>query len=256
MTTVKGAKRIIPCLDIKDGRTVKGVNFVDLQDIGDPVEIAKEYEKQGADELVFLDIAATHEGRKTFFDLIEKLAKEVTIPFAVGGGIGELADAERLINAGASKVSINSAAIKNPHLITEISKKFGKQACVCAIDAKLEDDGEWICYIGGGRVKTENHLFSWARKAEELGAGEILFTSMSHDGVKTGFPNEALKQLKQSVNIPIIASGGAGTMEHFKDVFQIGLADAGLAASVFHYGEIEVPKLKAYLQKEGIAVKL
>lgn len=256
MTTKKGLKRIIPCLDIKDGRTVKGVNFVNLQDIGDPVEIAKEYERQGADELVFLDIAATHEGRKTFFDLVEKLAKAVTIPFAVGGGINELADAERLIQAGASKVSINSAAIKNPNLITEISQKFGKEACVCAIDAKLEDDGQWVCYIGGGRVKTDYHLFSWAKKAEDLGAGEILFTSMSHDGVKTGYPNEALKQLKQSVNIPIIASGGAGTMEHFKDVFVEGWADAALAASVFHFGDIEVPKLKEYLQAEGIAMKL
>lgn len=255
MITQKAFKRIIPCLDIKDGRTVKGVNFINLQDIGDPVEIAKEYERQGADELVFLDIAATHEGRKTFFDLIEKLAEAITIPFAVGGGISELSDAEKLINAGASKVSINSAAIKNPQLISEISQKFGKQACVCAIDAKLEDDGEWICYVGGGRIKTENHLFSWARKVESLGAGEILFTSMSHDGVKTGYPNEALKQLKQSVNIPIIASGGAGTMEHFKDVFDTGWADAALAASVFHFGEIEIPKLKAYLKEEGISVK-
>ncbi len=255
MTTEKGFKRIIPCLDIKDGRTVKGVNFVNLQDIGDPVEIAKEYEKQGADELVFLDIAATHEGRKTFFDLIEKLAAAVTIPFAVGGGINELADAERLIAAGASKVSINSAAIKNPNLIKEISGKFGKEACVCAIDAKLEDDGTWVCYIGGGRVKTDKQLISWAKEVESLGAGEILFTSMSHDGVKTGYPNEALKQLKQSVNIPIIASGGAGTMEHFRDVFVDGLVDAALAASVFHFGDIEVPKLKTYLKEQGIAVK-
>lgn len=255
MTTDKNYKRIIPCLDIKDGRTVKGVNFVNLQDIGDPIEIAKEYERQGADELVFLDIAATHEGRKTFFDLVEKLAKAISIPFAVGGGISELADAERLINAGASKVSINSAAIKNPLLITEINHKFGKQACVCAIDANMESNGDWICYIGGGRVKTDHYLFSWAKKVEDLGAGEILFTSMTHDGVKTGYPNEALKQLKQSVNIPIIASGGAGTMEHFKDVFQEGWADAALAASVFHFGKIEVPKLKEYLEKEGISVK-
>lgn len=256
MTTKMNYKRIIPCLDIKDGRTVKGVNFVNLQDIGDPVEIAQAYEKQGADELVFLDIAATHEGRKTFFELVEKLAKAITIPFAVGGGISELADADRLISAGASKVSINSAAIKNPQLITEISKKYGKQACVCAIDAQLETNGEWICYIGGGRVKTDHYLFSWAKKVESLGAGEILFTSMSHDGVKTGYPNEALKQLKQSVDIPVIASGGAGTMEHFKDVFQKGLADAALAASVFHYGDIEVPKLKEYLRSEGISVKI
>lgn len=249
-------KRIIPCLDIKDGKTVKGVNFVNLQDIGDPVEIAKEYEKQGADELVFLDIAATHEGRKTFFDLIERLSKAITIPFAVGGGINELADAERLIKLGASKVSINSAAIKNPQLITEISHVFGKGACVCAIDANLEEDGTWMCYIGGGRVKTDKNLFSWAKEAEELGAGEILFTSMSHDGVKKGYPIEALKKLKETVAIPVIASGGAGSMEDIKDVFVEANVDAALAASVFHFGEIEVPKLKTYLHNEGISVKL
>lgn len=249
-------KRIIPCLDIKDGKTVKGVNFVNLQNIGDPVEIAKEYEKQGADELVFLDIAATHEGRKTFYDLIEKLAQAVTIPFAVGGGINELIDAEKLIKQGASKVSINSAAIKNPHLITEISQTFGKEACVCAIDANLEQDGQWICYIGGGRIKTDKDLFSWAKEAEDLGAGEILFTSMSHDGVKSGYPIEALKKLKETVNIPVIASGGAGNMEDIRDVFIEAHVDAALAASVFHFGEIEVPKLKAYLQNEGISVKL
>lgn len=249
-------KRIIPCLDIKNGKTVKGVNFVNLQDIGDPVEIAKEYEKQGADELVFLDIAATHEGRKTFFDLIGKLAQAINIPFAVGGGISELADAEKLIKAGASKVSINSAAIKNPQLITEISNTFGKEACVCAVDANLEEDGTWMCYAGGGRIKTDKNLFDWAKEAEQLGAGEILFTSMSHDGVKKGYPLEALKQLKEAVNIPIIASGGAGSMEDIKDVFTISDSDAALAASIFHFGEIKVPELKAYLHKEGISVKL
>lgn len=249
-------KKIIPCLDIKDGKTVKGINFVNLKDIGDPVEIAKEYEKQGADELVFLDIAATHEGRKTFFDLIEKLAKAVNIPFAVGGGINELSDAEKLISLGVSKVSINSAAIKNPQLITEISTAFGKEACVCAIDANLEDDGQWICYIGGGRIKTDKDLFSWAKEAEALGAGEILFTSMSHDGVKSGYPLEALKQLKETVNIPIIASGGAGSKEDIRNVFVKSDVDAALAASVFHFGEIKIPELKTYLQKEGISVKL
>lgn len=256
MSKLSNYKRIIPCLDIKDGKTVKGINFVGLRDIGDPVEIAIEYEKQGADELVFLDIAATHEGRKTFFDLIERLAKAITIPFAVGGGISELADAERLIKLGASKVSINSAALKNPKLITKISNAFGKEACVCAIDANLEEDGKWMCYIGGGRIKTDKDLFSWAKEAEGLGAGEILFTSMSHDGVKTGYPLEALKQLKETVSIPVIASGGAGSMEDIKDAFVISNVDAALAASVFHFGEIEIPKLKTYLQKEGISVKL
>ncbi len=256
MSTNKQFKRIIPCLDIKDGRIVKGVNFVNLKDIGDPVETAKEYELQGADELVFLDIAATHEERKTFFDLIQKLSKAIEIPFAVGGGISELADAEKLISLGTSKVSINSAAIKNPKLITEISEKFGSQACVCAIDAKLEDNGEWMCYIGGGRIKTDKKLLDWAKEAEQLGAGEILFTSMSHDGVKSGYPNEALFQLSQSVNIPIIASGGAGSKEDFKDAILKGNADAVLAASVFHFGEIKIPELKAYLKSEGIDVRL
>lgn len=256
MSTNKKFKRIIPCLDIKDGRIVKGVNFVDLKDIGDPVETAKEYEAQGADELVFLDIAATHEGRKTFFDLIQKLSKAISIPFAVGGGISELADADKLISLGTSKVSINSAAIKNPQLITEISKKYGSKACVCAIDAKLEDDGQWMCYIGGGRIKTDKKLLDWAKEAEKLGAGEILFTSMSHDGVKTGYPNEALYQLSQSVNIPIIASGGAGSKEDFKDAILKGNADAVLAASVFHFGEIKIPELKKYLASEGIDVRL
>ena len=256
MSTNKQFKRIIPCLDIKDGRIVKGVNFVNLKDIGDPVETAKEYELEGADELVFLDIAATHEERKTFFDLIQKLSKAIEIPFAVGGGISELADAEKLISLGTSKVSINSAAIKNPKLITEISEKFGSQACVCAIDAKLEDNGEWMCYIGGGRIKTDKKLLDWAKEAEQLGAGEILFTSMSHDGVKSGYPNEALFQLSQSVNIPIIASGGAGSKEDFKDAILKGNADAVLAASVFHFGEIKIPELKAYLKSEGIDVRL
>lgn len=256
MSTNKQFKRIIPCLDIKDGRIVKGVNFVDLKDVGDPVETAKEYELQGADELVFLDITATHEGRKTFFDLIQRLSKAIYIPFAVGGGISELADAEKLISLGTSKVSINSAAIKNPKLITDISKKFGSQACVCAIDGKLEDNGEWMCYIGGGRVKTDKKLLDWAKEAEQLGAGEILFTSMSHDGVKNGYPNEALFQLSQSVNIPIIASGGAGSKEDFKDAILKGNADAVLAASVFHFGEIKIPELKTYLKSEGIDVRL
>lgn len=256
MLAEKQIKRIIPCLDIKDGRIVKGVNFVNLKDIGDPVEIAKEYERQGADELVFLDIAATNEERKTFFNLVEQLAKAVTIPFAVGGGIAELADAEKLIGLGTSKVSINSAAIKKPQLITDISNKFGSKACVCAIDAKLEDDGTWMCYVGGGRVRTDKKLLDWAKEAEQLGAGEILFTSMSHDGVKNGYPNEALYALSQAVNIPIIASGGAGRKEDFRDAILEGNADAVLAASVFHFGEIKIPELKAYLKAEGINVML
>lgn len=254
MKTSSTKKRIIPCLDIKDGRVVKGVNFVNMKDVGDPVEVAKAYEKQGADELVFLDITATVEGRKTFFDLIRKLSKAVTIPFAVGGGIAEIADVDKLIEAGASKVSINSAAIKNPVLISEIAKKYGSKACVCAIDAKLEDNGEWICYVSGGQVPTDKNLFDWAKEVEKLGVGEILFTSISHDGVKQGYPNEALRKLKDSVNIPIIASGGAGSMEDIKDTFIDGKVDAALAASVFHFGEIKLPELKAYLKTCNIDV--
>ncbi|NLX74049.1 MAG: imidazole glycerol phosphate synthase subunit HisF [Bacteroidales bacterium] len=250
------AKRLIPCLDIKDGMTVKGVKFVELKTVGDPVELAKEYVKQGADELVFLDITASHEGRKTFVDLVERIARHINIPFTVGGGISDLKDVEALLNAGADKISINSAAVRNPELIDLMAKNFGSQFVVVAIDAKQQEaDNEWAVTVNGGRIITEKRLFSWAKEAEERGAGEILFTSMDHDGVKQGFANEALATLSSSLSIPVIASGGAGTMEHFKDAFIKGKADAALAASVFHYNEISIPKLKDYLRKEGILIR-
>ena len=248
------AKRIIPCLDVKDGKTVKGINFVNFRDAGDPVELGKQYSEQGADELVFLDIAASHEGRKTFVDLVKRVAANISIPFTVGGGINELKDVETLLNAGADKVSINSAAIRNPALIEEISGHFGSQVCVVAIDADLIND-QWICYLNGGRIPTDKELFSWAKEAESRGAGEILFTSIKHDGVKTGYPNEALCVLSESLGIPIIASGGAGKKEDFRDVFIEGKADAALAASVFHFGEILIPELKLYLKNEGIIIR-
>jgi len=249
------AKRIVPCLDVKDGETVKGINFVNFRQAGDPVELGAEYSRQGADELVYLDITASHEGRKTFTDMVKRVAAKVSIPFTVGGGINELKDVDRLLNAGADKVSINSAAIRNPKLIDEISRNFGAQVCVVAIDAKLEANGEWVCYLNGGRIPTEYTLFQWAKEAQERGAGEILFTSMSHDGVKTGYANEALARLAESLSIPVIASGGAGTMEHFRDVFLLGKADAALAASVFHFGEMTIPDLKSYLKTEGIVIR-
>ena len=248
------AKRIIPCLDVKDGMTVKGTNFVNLREAGDPVELGVRYSEQGADELVFLDITATHEERKTFIDLVKRIAANINIPFTIGGGINELSDVDRLLNAGADKVSVNSTAIRNPEIIEQIAKNFGSQVCVCAIDANFED-GIWHCYTSGGRNKTDKELFAWAKEAENLGAGEILFTSMSHDGVKTGYANEALCQLSESLNIPIIASGGAGKMEHFRDAFTIGKADAALAASVFHFGEIAITDLKDYLRTENINVR-
>ncbi len=250
------AKRIIPCLDVKDGQTVKGTNFVNLRHAGDPVEMGKAYSAAGADELVFLDITASFEGRKTFTDMVTRVAAEINIPFTVGGGIHELADVERLLYAGADKVSINSAAIKKPELIDEISARFGSQVCVCAIDARCEEDGRWQCYLNGGRVPTGKDLFEWAHEAAERGAGEILFTSMNHDGVKQGFALEALARLSDSLPIPIIASGGAGTMEHFKDAFIEGKADAALAASVFHFGEIKISDLKHYLRGEGVNVRI
>lgn len=248
------AKRIIPCLDVKDGMTVKGTNFVNLREAGDAVELGIRYSEQGADELVFLDITATHEERKTFTDLVKRIAANISIPFTIGGGINELSDVDRLLNAGADKISVNSTAIRNPKIIEEIAKNFGSQVCVCAIDANFED-GIWKCYTSGGRNRTEKELFAWAKEAENLGAGEILFTSMSHDGVKTGYANEALRRLSETLNIPIIASGGAGKMEHFKDVFVDGKADAALAASVFHFGEIAIQDLKDYLKKENINVR-
>lgn len=249
------AKRIIPCLDVKDGKTVKGVQFVNFRDAGDPVELGKQYSLMGADELVYLDITASHEGRRTFTDLVKRIAAEVSIPFTVGGGIHELSDVERLLAAGADKVSVNSSAVRRPELITEIAKRFGSQECVCAIDARLEEDGQWRCYLNGGRVPTERLLFEWAHEAQERGAGEILFTSMNHDGSKQGFANEALNRLHEELSIPIIASGGAGCKKDFLDVFNMGHADAALAASVFHFNEIPMKELKEYLAEKGINVR-
>lgn len=248
------AKRIIPCLDVKDGMTVKGTNFVNLRQAGDPVELGRTYSMQGADELVFLDITASHEGRKTFTDMVQRVAATLSIPFTVGGGINELKDVERLLSAGADKVSINSAALRRPELIDEIASHFGSQVCVVAIDARQDENG-WTCYMNGGRIPTERNLFDWAKEANERGAGEILFTSMNHDGVKTGFANEALDRLASTLTIPVIASGGAGAKEHFRDAFLQGHADAALAASVFHFGEISIPDLKEYLRGEGISVR-
>lgn len=250
------AKRIIPCLDIKNGMTVKGIKFVGIKEVGDPVELGALYAQQGADELVFLDITATHEGRKTFVDLVKRIAQHINIPFTVGGGISEIKDAEALLNAGADKISINSSAVKNPQLINDMARNFGSQFVVVAIDAKHFEGDEWIVTVNGGRIPTEKRLFPWAKEAEERGAGEILFTSMDHDGVKQGFANEALAKMSSELSIPIIASGGAGSMEHFKDVFTLGKADAGLAASIFHYKEIAIPDLKRYLKGEGINVRL
>lgn len=249
------ARRIIPCLDVKDGETVKGTHFVNLRQAGDPVELGKEYSRQGADELVYLDITATSDGRKTFTDLVTRVAQEINIPFTVGGGIESIADVERLLYAGADKISINSAAIRHPELIDEIAKRFGSQVCVCAIDARNDADG-WHCYIKGGRERTPLKLMDWAREVADRGAGEILFTSMDHDGVKQGFANGALAQLSSEVSIPVIASGGAGKKEHFRDAFTLGKADAALAASVFHFGEITIPDLKQYLKNEGINVRI
>ncbi len=244
-------KRIIPCLDIKDGRTVKGVNFVNLIDAGDPVELAKIYANEGADELVFLDISATEEKRKTLLDLVERVAEQVNIPFTVGGGISSVEDVDLLLKSGADKVSINSSAVKNPSLIN----KFGSQCIVVAIDAK-ELNGEWKVHLVGGKVPTEINLFEWAKEVEERGAGEILFTSMDNDGTKNGFANEALLELSKLVNIPIIASGGAGNIEHFIDCFKESGADAALAASVFHFKEIEINQLKQELKNNKIPVRI
>lgn len=249
------AKRIVPCLDIKNGQTVKGTNFVNLREAGDPVELGKIYSEQGADELVYLDITASFEGRKTFTDLVKRIAACINIPFTVGGGIHELSDVERLLNAGADKVSVNSAAIRNPQLINDIARYFGSQVCVVAIDARQTPTG-WKCYLNGGRVETDKNLFDWAREANERGAGEVLFTSMDHDGVKNGYANDALASLNNILTIPVIASGGAGKKEHFKDAFLKGKADAALAASVFHFGEIPIPELKRYLNTEGINVRM
>ena len=249
------AKRIIPCLDVKDGTTVKGVQFVNFRNAGDPVELGKQYSDMGADELVYLDITASHEGRRTFTELVKRIAAEVSIPFTVGGGIHELSDVERLLSAGADKVSVNSSAIRRPELITEIAQRFGVQECVCAIDARLEEDGTWRCYLNGGRVPTDRTLFEWAHEAQERGAGEILFTSMNHDGSKQGFAIDALRRLHEELTIPIIASGGAGAKEHFLEVFEHAHVDAALAASVFHFNEIPMRDLKTYLAENGICVR-
>ena len=248
-------KRIIPCLDIKNGRTVKGVNFVDLRDAGDPVELAKQYANVGADELVFLDISATLEGRATTLDMVLHVAEQVNIPFTVGGGISSIDDVDALLKCGADKVSVNSSAIKRPELINELSNKFGSQCVVVAIDAKLVD-GHWKVHLAGGSIPTDLDLFEWAKEVENRGAGEILFTSMNHDGTKNGFANEALKNLSETLNIPIIASGGAGNVQHFIDTFKVGKADAALAASVFHFGEIPIPELKKELKENNIEVRL
>lgn len=248
-------KRIIPCLDIKDGRTVKGVNFVNLRDAGDPVELAAQYARENADELVFLDISATEQQRKTLAALVLKIAATIDIPFTVGGGIRSVEDVSILLKNGADKVSINSAAVKRPELINEVATHFGSQCLVVAIDAK-QIKGEWIVHLVGGKVPTEIRLFDWAKEVEERGAGEILFTSMDHDGTKNGFANEALARLSTEVNIPIIASGGAGNTRHFIDTFTHGKADAALAASIFHFGEISVPDLKQQLKQQHIAVRI
>ncbi|MDR1516554.1 MAG: imidazole glycerol phosphate synthase subunit HisF [Dysgonamonadaceae bacterium] len=247
-------KRIIPCLDIKNGRTVKGVNFVDIRDAGDAVELAKRYVREGADELVFLDITATVEKRKTLTELVKRIAKEINIPFTVGGGIDTLEDAQAIIRAGADKVSVNSSAVKNPQLITRIANEFGNQCVVLAIDTKFEN-GEWIVYVHGGRTPTTLRTVDWAKEGEGLGAGEILLTSMNNDGTKNGFALDITASVADSVNIPVIASGGAGTEGHFAEVFLRTKASAALAASIFHFGEIPIPQLKAYLKTKNISIR-
>lgn len=246
-------KRIIPCLDIKEGRTVKGVNFVNMRDAGDPVELAINYQNEGADELVFLDIAATLENRKTMTDLVTKIAEVISIPFTVGGGISTVDDAERVLSAGANKVSINSAAVSNPSLITDIANKFGKKSIVLAIDTKL-DNGVWYVYTRGGNTPTPLKAIEWAKEGERLGAGEILLTSMSNDGTKDGFAIDITAQISEAVSIPVIASGGAGSIEHFEQLFLNSKVNAALAASVFHFGEISIPELKSYLKSKNINI--
>jgi len=249
------SKRIIPCLDVKDGRTVKGVNFVDLKDAGDPVELAWQYAQQGADELVFLDITATHERRKTMIEMVKSVARQLNIPFTIGGGITEIADAEALLNAGADKISINSAAVKRPELIADLAKVFGRQFVVVAVDTKLVE-GRNMVHLNGGRLITALETEDWIKRAEDLGAGEILLTSMDHDGTKQGFDCNLLQTISQMINIPVIASGGAGKIEHFTEVFTQTGVDAALAASVFHFGEIPIPHLKNELKKHNIPVRL
>jgi cyclase len=249
------ARRIIPCLDIRDGQTVKGINFLNIKEVGDPVEMGAEYARAGADELVYLDITATHEGRNLFADLVRRIAEHVNIPFTVGGGIRELRDVDPLLSAGADKVTVNSAAVRDPELIARIAGAYGSQFVVLAIDAKYEA-GDWYVYVNGGRIRTRRKLFEWAREAEERGAGEILFTSMNHDGTKNGFACEATARISRERGIPVIASGGAGKMEHFTEVFSTGEADAALAASIFHFHEIGIGELKEHLSKQGIPVRM
>jgi cyclase len=249
-------KRIIPCLDIKDGRTVKGTNFVNLRDAGDPVELGAEYARQGADELVFLDITATNEKRKTLSELVSRIAHHINIPFTVGGGISSVEDVRVLLQNGADKISVNTSAFKRPELINELAREFGSQCVVLAIDTKQEEDGEWYVYLNGGRVKTETKCMDWAREGVSRGAGEILLTSMNHDGTKAGFSVDITGRLARELPVPVIASGGAGTMEHFTEVFKDADADAALAASIFHFREISIPDLKNYLHQQGIPVRL
>lgn len=258
------AKRIIPCLDIRNGQTVKGVNFVGIREVGDPVELGAEYAREGADELVFLDITATHEGRKTFASLVERIALRLDIPFTVGGGISELGDADVLLAAGADKVSVNSAAVRRPELVSELASHFGSQFVTVAIDARQIAGGgspgtaeaDWAVTVSGGRIETDRHLYEWAHEAQERGAGEILFTSMDHDGTKQGFALAALARLSTELSIPVIASGGAGAIEHFAEAFTTGMADAGLAASIFHFHQIAIPDLKRQLANDGIPIRL
>lgn len=248
-------KRIIPCLDIKDGRTVKGTNFVNLRDAGDPVELGALYAQQGADELVFLDITATNERRKTLSELVNRISHHINIPFTVGGGISSVEDVQVLLQNGADKISVNTAAFKRPALIGELAKEFGSQCVVLAIDTRQEADGEWYVYLNGGRVKTDTKCFDWAKQGVDLGAGEILLTSMNHDGTKQGFALDITRRLAEALPVPVIASGGGGTMEHFVDVFEQGKADAALAASIFHFKEISIPELKGYLQGKQVAIR-
>ncbi|GAA3940547.1 imidazole glycerol phosphate synthase subunit HisF [Chitinophaga oryziterrae] len=247
-------KRIIPCLDIKDGRTVKGVNFENIRDAGDPIELGAFYAEQGADELVFLDITATNERRKTLSELVTRIARNVNIPFTVGGGISSVDDVSVLLNSGADKISVNTSAFKRPELVDELSREFGSQCVVLAIDTRFEN-GDWYVYLNGGRVKTEIRAYDWAKEAVDRGAGEILLTSMNNDGTKQGFALDITALLSRNLNVPVIASGGAGTMAHFKDVFEIAQADAALAATIFHYKEIEIQALKTYLYQEGVNIR-
>jgi len=249
------AKRIIPCLDIKDGKTVKGINFENITDVGDPVELGALYAKMGADELVFLDITATNEKRKTLSELVTRIAAHINIPFTVGGGISSVADVSVLLSCGADKISVNTAAVRNPQLIAELANQFGSQCVVLAIDTKFVD-GKWYVFLNGGRIPTEIKTVEWARQAVALGAGEILLTSMNNDGTKDGFALDITRAVSEAVNVPVVASGGAGTMEHFVDVFSEGKADAALAASIFHYDEIKIPELKAFLKAKGIEVRI